>query len=155
VFCNLDLTGIVDVLYDLAEIAHVEPPAATRAFHVMVDLNRCGIVDIAAGMARHSVGIRSVIGPLADVFVHCWSTGAVDLGLHPLGRAGRGAWGHRQGDAVRLRHTVTHRAFSAAILNGDHRDNPSVEFAALDEAKFNPVKNKFSAPREQFFEQHQ
>jgi hypothetical protein len=34
-FCNLYLTGIVDVLGDLAEIAHIEPLAAGGAFHVV------------------------------------------------------------------------------------------------------------------------
>jgi hypothetical protein len=48
----------VDVL-GLAEIAHIEPPAAAGAFHVVFRLGRCGVVDIAAGVARHTVASRS------------------------------------------------------------------------------------------------
>jgi hypothetical protein len=54
-FRNLDLTGVVDVFGYLAEITHVEPPAAAGAFQVMFRLGRCGVVDVAASMARHSV----------------------------------------------------------------------------------------------------
>jgi hypothetical protein len=42
------------LLDDLGEIAHIEPPTAAGAFHVMIGLGLCDAVAIDTGVARSS-----------------------------------------------------------------------------------------------------
>jgi hypothetical protein len=51
-FQNFNLAAIVDVLGDLGEIAHVEPPVAAGGYHVVLRLGRRGVVSGCSGITH-------------------------------------------------------------------------------------------------------